>query len=504
VELVRAAAQRGLLVDGSGGLELRAGAELALPDDLHDLWRARTAHLVARHGRRLQGTLELAAVLGPTIAPDVWKAACVRALATPPSGVLPQLIEERVLRPVQGGLVFAHALWQRSLLREAEQGGRLAELNLHIAESLAGTVGLRARGRRGMHLLAAGAASAALHPLREGLEEAIAAGDLPEIEVLCEGWDAAFSSSGVPENGPEAITGMVAVAAGTALRRDLRRAATWAQRVEPLARETGDHRALLRALTVLVQCGRDTIAEVEPIAAEALSMARALGDAKTERSVIHSLAIARRAAGQAESAEVLLRASIGLGNRTALHDLAVLLRRRGELCQAEEIADEAVAWARRGDRAQLGPSLHLLGTLRAARGDPPGAEALFEEAAIQLDAYGRLDSVVALLSLAESRLSRGAIAEILPLLPDLARRAARIGQPTVLAGVATYELACVVTQEDPGGFLAAAARLEARLAALPGPATEVAAGLEGAAELADAAGYPDRAARVRELSRSTY
>ncbi len=167
VQIVADLVARGLLEAGEDGFVLAEGATPTLPDSLHAWWSER----LAAAGR--MDTLELAAVLGPTVDSAEWADACAAAELDEPE-------PERVLDAglAEGTLAtwrFAHPLARESLIRRAAEGGRLTRWHDAAAAALLDRPG--SADRLGTHLLAAGRRTEAVPVLLGSARRAVRAGD---------------------------------------------------------------------------------------------------------------------------------------------------------------------------------------------------------------------------------------------------------------------------------------------------------------------------------------
>lgn len=168
VQLVGGWVERRLLVPGEDGFELAPGADESLPDSLH-------AVAVQRIEAALEGldpvagiALEAAAALGVEVDHGEWTQVCLdREVAAPLGVLLDRLLAARLADRTDRGFRFATTIVREALERIAEDAGRRAGHHRACAAMLA-DLGAPSGERRGLHLLAAGAAEDALEPLLEG------------------------------------------------------------------------------------------------------------------------------------------------------------------------------------------------------------------------------------------------------------------------------------------------------------------------------------------------
>lgn len=180
VQIVADLVARGLLEAGEDGFVLREGAAPTLPDSLHAWWSDR----LAAAGR--MDTLELAAVLGPTVDSAEWADACAAAELDEPEP--DRVLESALAEGTVARWTFVHPLARESLLRHAEEAGRLARWHDAAAAALIDRPG--SNDRLGPHLLAAGRRAEAVPVLLGAARRAVRAGDdgaaRPLVERLLE------------------------------------------------------------------------------------------------------------------------------------------------------------------------------------------------------------------------------------------------------------------------------------------------------------------------------
>jgi eukaryotic-like serine/threonine-protein kinase len=165
VQLVGDWVNRGLLEPAETGYQLKPGAEVHLPDDLHALWWDALQPMLSHHHDDAIVTLELAATLGEHVDQEEWSAACVRAAAPDPSTLTDELSRARLMRPEARGWVFTHAMLRESLERTARESDRWASHNHHccdVIRSLHSPHLFAHAGRLGRHLVESGAAAQAI------------------------------------------------------------------------------------------------------------------------------------------------------------------------------------------------------------------------------------------------------------------------------------------------------------------------------------------------------
>lgn len=216
VQLVGDWVQRGILVPGPRGFELRAGAEVTLPDNLYAAWATRVDDLLRDRPDDDRWALELAAILGQRVDRQEWKAGC-RSLGVEPSAdLVDSLLSYRLARPDDsagaGTWVFAHSMLRESLERQAEEAGRVRTLHAASASMLS-QLGQPSPERLARHLLGAGDLDPALEPLVEAIETRCKEGEYDRADTLLDQWEDAVDRLRLPQADPRWVRGLRAAAA---------------------------------------------------------------------------------------------------------------------------------------------------------------------------------------------------------------------------------------------------------------------------------------------------
>lgn len=199
VQLVEDWITKGILETHLDGLRLRDGAEVALPESVHNAWSARIERLLADRPDSEGHALELAAVLGLSVEKAQWRAACELASIAPPRRLVASLLEARLVSASdQGpshGFVFIHAMLRESLVIRAQEGGRLEALHQACALMLRDRPAVARAERLGLHWMAAGADEEAMMPLLEGARERMDAGECDAALGLLNRFDEALEKA---------------------------------------------------------------------------------------------------------------------------------------------------------------------------------------------------------------------------------------------------------------------------------------------------------------------
>ena len=203
VQLVGDLVSRGVLEPAASGFTLKPGAQAALPDDIHELWRDRLERIFAAHPPSARAALELGAVLGAQGDDEEWPALCAEANVALPRSLVDDLMRARLVVEEPGGLRFAHGMLRESVLRSAREGGRVEAHHRMAARMLEKRYGPTARGvaeRVGRHSVHGGLLVDALAPLLAGAKEHLEQSSYATAHVLLNERLAALEKLGLPES----------------------------------------------------------------------------------------------------------------------------------------------------------------------------------------------------------------------------------------------------------------------------------------------------------------
>ena len=383
-------ADRDLLAPGRGGFRLASGADLQLPDDLHDAWSARVARLVEAEGGSTRQAIELAATLGMAVDSDTWAAVCAAAGVAPSPTLAERMLDQALAVPGQdpsAGWAFGHGMLREAVLRDADEAGRLRSHHAACAQVL------DAQGAPdrvvGMHLARAADALAALPRLLAGAREHLHADEpVPARQLLAEAARAADTLAR-PGDHPDRlriqlVAGLVALAAG--------RFADARDRLTPLAERDDLPAALTRQArggvalvakglldipTALAQ-GRAALAAThaddDPAGAPRLMLT--LGEASVDIGDIDG------ASSWFDQAERAL-ADLPRGEQSGrlLMGRVIVARARQDLDRARTLADQAIRlFEQLGRRRRLAQVLNTKGDLLRYAGDLEGATGAYRRA----------------------------------------------------------------------------------------------------------------------------
>lgn len=397
VQLVGDWVQRGLLIPRDDGFALRPGADVTLPDALHEIWTSRVRELLAERPEADRLALERAAVLGTEVSQVEWDAICSEADTAPPEGLVDRMETVELARPIDGGWAFSHGMLVECLVRLARDAGRLD------AHRLAACLALRAMAEK--QFLEGRVAEAA-----ERLERAagLAHGDRGTWARTLGTLGMYHDSLGRVERAEEELEEALAVlhdlgdAQGEGLTLNrlglLHKSQGRPQEAQPLlersrelARQTGDWRlenaAVGNLATLHREAGRIQLAL--EYYEETLAIRRARGDRRAEGSALNNVAIVHLHQGRVDKARELygkaLEAGREVGNLkgqgTVLGNLGNLHLMQGRAEEARAFYEQALAIRRDvGTRSSEGRVLADMANLHRLQDDHEGARELYAQA----------------------------------------------------------------------------------------------------------------------------
>jgi tetratricopeptide (TPR) repeat protein len=464
VELVGDWVQRGLLEAGTAGFRLRKGAEAHLPDDLHAVWRQRIERATAGRAPDDAHALELAAVLGASIEPREWEQVCGLAELRPAPDLVDHLAEQRLVQLVSGDAGeswrFVHGMLAESLVRRAEERGRLEEHHEACAAMLAGRRDVDSVERRGRHLSAAGRHRAALRPLAEAIASLLGTGALRRAEGLLALYEQAVARSERLAGHPAAVQGAVLRARVERLRGDLHTAAGRAREaVLAVASDTSaEGRSVYRdALIELGNCSvhMGELAEARTHLQEALRLALRQGDSQSIALCRRQMAYVRMSEGELVGATREARESIFAAEECAesaevaqgYQILSRCMLLRGELEQAAFLLQEArLRFERAGARWGVATAINSMGEIAREQGEVRAAEDAYRDAAARYEAIGAGDAVYPRINLGLLLVEEARWQEALDILLPLRLEVSRQRRGTMEAAVAIALLAPLAAQ----------------------------------------------------------
>lgn len=197
---------------GPEGFEIAEGAELEVPDEIHELWMRRLSRLVAGlDDERPEGVwaaLERAAALGREVDGAEWRALCDQIGLARPNLVRDLLVERGLADRTDDGWSFAHDLLVDALHRRARERGEWAAHNRRCAELLGDVYPERPKRtavRRADHWIAGGEPEEALDPLLEECRRLAELGDYESSREKLERRGELLEQLGISGDDPRSI-----------------------------------------------------------------------------------------------------------------------------------------------------------------------------------------------------------------------------------------------------------------------------------------------------------
>lgn len=513
VHLVGDWVQRRLLVPSDRGFRLVPGAEIHLPDDVHEVWAARVSQIVAGRSEAEVRALELAAVLGREVNLSEWRAVCAEAGVPTPSELADALIDQRLAWPLadgsEEGWCFVHNMLRESVERLASEAGRLP------AHHRACAAVLKRRRRQpgiserlGRHLAAAGQPALALEPMLTGARERLDLGEHGAAENLLATRERLIDQVGLPLHDPQRAEGWQLRCVGAMYRGELDAAeAIGLHALEIGGSELDRGRVLLALARVAKRQGHLSVAHQR--LAEAGAIAERLAVPSLLVGCQQELAALRMAAGQLPGATTAFVTALAQAEQMG-DDLLIARCHVGLASVAKQEARYAEAlphlvaakalFAKAGSRDGVAECLNDMAEVDRYEGRLEAAEAGYREAAGRFRALGSGSQIIPEVNLGLTLLARGALAEadqeFTAALPVLERQ----GRQPLVARVLVYRLQPLANAADWNGFDAVLTRARSLLRELGVCPPDVARHARMAATTAEAAGQPDRAAAARSLA----
>jgi tetratricopeptide (TPR) repeat protein len=513
VQLVGDWIQRGLLEAGGSGFVLRPGAEVWLPDDLHQVWSDRVERLVEGLPEGSRDALEIAAVLGTAVDRLEHESACRAAGHGAPPELLASLLTSHLAVPTDEGWAFVHSMLRESLERLARESGRGPAHHRACAASLAARVEAGERGvaeRLGRHLVQAGELEAALAPLLRGARERRERSDYREAQALLDQRDEILDALGAAADDERHSEGWVLRSRIHLHQGRLGDVFQWAARAEAAAaqgwtatraeavRLLGDaarrHGDLDHAAQLYERCV--DLGGPGSITNGAAASLWGLGD------------LARQRGDLARARGLFLRSchlfdQLGDPHGVADHliGLADVARHAGDLAAADDLYGEAEArFEKLGNQYGVSRGINGRGEIARLRGDLAQAGSHYRRAEAILAGLRSADEVFPRLNRAQVALAQRDFRHAAGLLEECLARLDEMGWGGPLACVHLARLSCLAEVRAwsawDDAFLRGATAV--RSAGLVDP--DLALLAELAAQTAEAAGEGARARAARELA----
>jgi eukaryotic-like serine/threonine-protein kinase len=514
VQLVGDWVQRGVLVPGERGFQLRDGVTAELPDDLHAVWQGRVSRALADRGPLEVKAAQLAAILGMTVDREEWRSACRAVGAWASTELVEDLLAAGLAQPDPRGAVagwsFVHGMLRESLVKQAEADGWARTARQGCVEMLREQRGRDGRTalRLGRQLFALGEHAEAADQLSSGAWASVRASEYLAAEVALVEREAALDALGEAD-GRERVRGWIMrarvarrrghpdeAAAWTARATSLASGAGWsdlscqAQREEArLAAWKGDRRGALRHLARALGAA---LRADDVLAAAWVRRDQAL--ARLEGGAPHAMIEPPLAAAQA----VFEAEGEVFGAATCLLGRAVAGRRAGR--DPQSLLDAASATLRRSLSVQEpAHAWACLGQVAFERGDVGPASERFERARERFDEIGHPGPDALPLLAARAQIRRGAAPAAAAALRLRLQGLLDQGRPLRLPGIYGHLALALVAagRMKEAARLVASAQAEADRAGQPdADLVEVSHALALRAERAGDAALADRARQL--------
>ncbi len=513
VQLVGYWAERGLLVPGAGGHELRPGAEARVPADLRALWAERVQDLLEGRPASDRPALELGAALGADVDGDEWQRA-LRAAGLEPS---PALVDGLVgaglgdWRSDGSGWSFAHGMLVDALRHSCRKGGRWSEFNRVCAAILADSDEPEAPERRGRHLIVAGETAAACDLLLGAARRRGREGGFRREARLLDERAAALDALGLDVDAPARLQGRLLRARLTTSLGDPAAGERLAESAEKGARAA--RRSDLVADALLVRGKTRGILGDQPLARahleEAASLFERLGDELGGAHCALQRGVTFTREGKLTRADVSIRAALEVFERLnepyeaaiACGHLSIVAQQAGRLDEAQMIVERGLVPAEAHGHRHVAANLHIaLGEALRHKGDLDRAERAYGTAMAIYRSFGTADLGLLECNVAQIHLARGSFEQARALLaPTLATFEAR-GRANRAAATGILLLPCEAHDRRWAAFDEHIERATTVFSTTHYAELDIAVTAEQAAELAEAVGQGERAAAARELA----
>lgn len=459
---------RGVLVQGKGGFSLRDGAIATLPDDLHTLWVEHLEQALADHAEEVWEALELAAVLGIRIDTDEWMRIAAPTEMMASLDAVDALLARRMVvstAPAESWR-FAHPMVRESLLRRADDGGRLKGLHQLVLADLERRTSVDDQ-RMARHLLGADRPADAVRRLMHAARGLFAIGNPHAALDLCDQAEAAIGT--VPDLWSR-WRRTVALQRARALlllgRLDEAESAARHPASDTASSLAESHEARLVLSTIHYLRGELDLARAE--LSELVAATREAGLEELLSRALYGAAVTAHHLGQLEESLTLATESrtLALAHQDwptwadGTTQLAAALTELGHLREASQLVDEGLAARNRIlHPPAIARFLHLGADIERRKGYPERAVPLYEEALDMLDRMGSLEAAFPRLSLAITHALDGRYAESWRLAERCRRETALSRRPPLELAVRAVLLVSALGLSDRPGWEQQATRI---------------------------------------------
>jgi len=510
VQLVADWVERGILEPGSRGFVLRPGAEVDLPDDLHQFWAMRISNLARSSSPQAPHALEAAAVLGSAVSMAEWQAACSALDLDLPAGFVEEMVTRRLWSKSGDGFSFANGMLRESLLRRCREAGRWSALQRVCASVLERTQAQRGVAiRRAEHLLEAGAPALALEPMLNAAEKLMGDEDYGAAEALLDRTVEVLRDLGLPSS--DKRWGEIKVSrAGIAQRRGrYDEAERQLAQVEESARHHTWQGVLADTLAIRGEIHRQQgeFDSAWDLFEEALYLYRVLGQRPGAARSLYALGRVALQLGETararrlqEQALKLLDDPRGRGAAMGVIALGWLDFIAGDLLSAEQRYRQAYEiHETNGNRFGVAYALNQLAEVMRTKGDLAGAAATYRRSAGIFGALGSPQEFVPTLNLGLTYVTLGRMEDARRIVEGIEGRLGALGWKAYLVFVHAILLAAAAKRGDSDAWERHFAPATSSAGGLVEP--DLALCLERAAAYAAAAGLTREAERAATVAR---
>ena len=464
VQLVEDWVQRGILRPGEGGFRLAEGADVPLPEHIHEVWAGRIARLLDERPEQERVALELAAVLGQDVDGAEWEELCRLAGLRVPQDLVERLLVQRLAvrrdKLFGQGWSFVHGMLRESLEQLARQEGRWQGQHMLCVDMLRNRSETGISARLGRHLLHAGQLREAIRPLLDGLLECLDGGDLYASEQLFAECEGAMRSLGLPAEDSAWGEAWLLQARLVGVRGHVKEAMECTVRAETAAREHGWQRILAEALAEHAQWDWNHLRSPEqvlPLLEEAEALAQEIDDRPLLSKCRNYMGYFCCFRGGPERAgpyfEKAYEGFCSLGDHKGMgrssFGLSSVARQTGDLEQAQVYIERAHRhYERSGYRSGIANCLNFMGEYARMQGDLDRAEMYYRRSLDLLCMLGSNQQHLSKLNLALVLVEKGQYKEARQDLEALIEPISRIGRQLLIGGAHLFLLPCLAHQRD--------------------------------------------------------
>jgi eukaryotic-like serine/threonine-protein kinase len=520
IQLVGDWVDRGVLIVGREGFELRDGEDAPLPDDIHQLWRARLDDLLNRfpatHRHAALLSLELGATLGRDVDLSEWRAVCAAESVTPPPHFVTMMLTARLARRTDSGWSFDHGMFCESIQRLAAEQGRASAHHRVCADMLRAHYdnGQRSLAARfAQHLILSDQPDAALDPLLMAANEAANSGEFDRAQALLLSRAEAMLSIDLPPNDPRWAENYLCDAGmrvSQGLLDDALRALALAQ---PIADSLPLVSAECLRIHGLISRKRGDLSDGIRSFQAALSLYHRLHISEGVAHCLNGLGSLHQALGDWPSSNHFFNAAIDIfeplglldGVGICLNGLAENCRQLGDLPRASELLHRAISYLDRADdRLGVAGCLNDLGDVSRSQNLLNEASTFYRQALERLETLSPQEALIPQHNLGLVHLARGHYLEASRIFLHVLSSLEPSSRPGYEATLHAALLPCTAHARDWAQWDLHLAQAQRLLSLHPQAHDDIAWTSELAADLAQEANQPSRARQAYAISLDTW